>query len=333
MKILETIESGSLKDECNAFLREWENSSDEIILTTSGSTGVPKKLLVKKEWLMNSAQMTGYFFHLEADKTALLCMSPKYIGGKMMIIRALIHDMELLLAPVSSNPLKNWKNKKIDFAAMVPLQIKTILKENPEKLDFIQQLIIGGAPLQNKEITALNQFATSVYETFGMTETLSHVALKNIKDEKSVFEAIGDIKFSLVDNCLQIHAPMLGHPFLQTNDVVDLLTEKSFIWKGRADFVINSGGVKIHPEEVEQMLERILPSDCYFIYGIPDKRLGEKVVLILEEGIDFHSQKINSIFDHLPYWKPKEIIYSSKIIRTPNNKINRLATIKSLGFE
>ncbi|MCC5923431.1 MAG: AMP-binding protein [Crocinitomicaceae bacterium] len=333
MKIIETHGCGALKNACESFLKEWENDNDEIMLKTSGSTGQPKRMIVKKKWLLNSVKMTGDFFKLQANKTALLCMSPEFVAGKMMILRALIHDMQLLLAPVNSNPLKHLTVEKIDFAAMVPLQIKTILKENPYKLENINQLIIGGAPLLQTEINALKDYDISVYETFGMTETLSHVALKPIHKNNNIFHALSEVTFSSKNSCLVIHAPTLGQPNLQTNDVVELLSNKSFIWKGRADFVINSGGVKIHPEEVEKMLETLLPSNRFFVFGAMDKQLGEKVTLICEKDLFIDQKQLDQLFQLHPYWKPKHIIYIPHITRTANGKINRPATIKSMNFE
>ena len=333
MKIIETPGCGELKKTCESFLKEWENDSDEIILTTSGSTGKSKTMKFKKQWLLNSAKMTGGYFQLKANQTALLCMSPEFVAGKMMIVRALMHNMNLLLAPVNANPLKNVTVEKIDFAAMVPLQIKTILKENPDKLKKIRQLIIGGAPLLQTEIKAVQNYDISVYETFGMTETLSHVALKAIKNNNNIFHGIGDVSFSSNKDCLVIHAPMLGQPALQTNDVIKLLTSQSFIWKGRADFVINSGGVKVHPEEVEKLLETLLPSDRFFVCGLKDKHLGEKVTLICEKDLVITPEELDQLFQSHPYWKPREIIYLSKIVKTANNKINRLATLKSIEIE
>lgn len=333
MKIIKTHGCEALKIACESFLKEWENDDDEIILKTSGSTGQPKKMIVKKQWLLNSAKMTGDFFKLQANQTALLCMSPEFVAGKMMILRALIHDMQLLLAPVNSNPLKHLTVEKIDFAAMVPLQVKTILKEEPDKLENIKQLIVGGAPLLQTEINALKDYDISVYETFGMTETLSHVALKPIHQNNNVFHALGDVSFSSKNNCLVIHAPTLGQPNLQTNDVVELLSSQSFIWKGRADFVINSGGVKIHPEEVEKMLETLLPSNRFFVFGVKDVQLGEKVTLICEKDLYIDKNQLDQLFQLHPYWKPRNIIYLPHIKRTANGKINRPDTIKSLNIE
>ncbi len=304
----------------NQFISEWMNGNDEMMLQTSGSTGTPKPITVKKDWMKNSARLTGRTFGLKEGDSALLCMPMKYVAGKMMVVRALELELDLKVVEPCSNPLKNI-NEPINFAAMVPLQLENSLKD----LAKVKKLIVGGGQVNSKLEEKLQSVSTHVYETYGMTETLTHVAIKplNGPSKSDVFRALDDIDFELDGRgCLVINAPKMNPKPVITNDFIDLVDEKSFRWLGRYDNIINSGGIKIIPEVVEEKLSSIVPNRRFFIAGKSDKSLGEKVVLVVEgKRMDISCKSLDK------FEQPKEIHFIPEFAETKSGKIHRQTTL------
>jgi len=309
--------------EIYSFINDWFNTYDYIVVKTSGSTGTPKRIKIKKIFMKNSALATGTFFNLNEKTTALLCLSPNYIAGKMMLVRAITLGWHLDIVNPSVHPLDGNK-KYYDFCAMVPMQAENSLA----KLCRIKNLIIGGAPVNYELYKKLKNTKTNVYETYGMTETVSHIAIKPLSnsDFQTYFKILPDVYISQ-DNrgCLVIEAPKILDNKIITNDLVKIIDEKHFKWLGRVDNIINSGGIKIIPEEIEQKLVSFLDFR-FFVAGLPDKLLGKKVVLICESK----PKKIENIVDDklTKFEKPKEIFFIKKFIETATHKINRKETLK-----
>ena len=311
------------------FSNVWNNTSDSIKQKTSGSTGTPKLIEISKTKMKGSAEMTGAFFQLENRSTSLLCLSTDYIGGKMMVVRSILYDLEIFVGDITSNPIKHLDNS-IDFAAMVPLQVETILNENPEKLDLIKYLIIGGAPVSLNLEKQLQGRACKAYSTYGMTETVSHVALKELNNQNTSFEAIGDTRFEEIDGELIINSPQISVKSLHTNDIVSLIDEHHFHWLGRKDFVVNSGGVKIHPEKLEQQIRSKLNISEFIISSLPDVTFGQKVIIICEEPVSNELKQLVDSWCFNPYEKPREIYSLDALPLTKNGKIDRVAAKKKV---
>ena len=323
-------ENQKILAEYEEFLIQWKSSKSSITQHTSGSTGKPKRIEITKAMMKASAQMTGDFFQLSAGQRALLCISPKFIGGKMMIVRAECYNLELIATSVSSTPLINL-TQPIDFAAMVPLQVSETLKQHPEKLNLIKNLIIGGAPVSKELEIALQSTTCQAYSTYGMTETVSHIALKKLDNTNAPFIGIGQSSFSTKEDCLVISSPELGIKNLETNDVVLLENKHAFRWMGRSDFTINSGGIKIQPEEIEGKLAHLLPKGKFIISGLDDEKLGKKVILIAENELSeiFDDEKVSKVLDR--FERPKQVYFVDNIRQTANGKIDRLATLKLIN--
>jgi len=309
------------------FVEEWKNNSNLIQVNTSGSTGRPKSITLLKSHMEVSARMTGDFLDLRKGDTALLCMSPETIAGKMMLVRALVLEMNLIVAPVSSTPLKGI-DESIDFAAMVPFQVEKSLDETPENLKAIKKLIIGGGSISIALWTHISEIPTLCYQTFGMTETISHIAMRRIETSASTYEALPEVQLTTKNDCLVITAPNLGIDHLETNDIVKL-TENRFEWLGRKDFVINSGGIKIHPELVEQKLENLINTP-FFSFGLPNNQFGQKHILCIESTLlKFQKMDFFAILDKPII--PKEVYYFNSFTYTSSGKVNRLETVKNIG--
>ena len=313
------------------FLKNWFSDSKFMKLQTSGSTGTPKILDVEKDKMLNSAKMTCDFLGLKEGNTALLCLPTEYISGKMMLVRAIERRMKLLIQTPSLFPLVNI-TKEIDFCAMTPLQVQNSL----DKIHCIKKLIIGGASISEslKQQLIQKNPRTKIYETYGMSETLSHIALKSISPKREeYFRVLDGIKISQDQRgCLVINAPLLNDKILITNDLIKLKNKREFNFLGRIDNIINSGGIKISPENLEDWIKKFIPNELVFI-GIPDINLGEKLVLVLEgkEDLNLKSHLLQLPFEK-KYLKPKEIIFIETIPRTPNNKIDRLG-LKNLLYQ
>jgi O-succinylbenzoic acid--CoA ligase len=307
------------------FLDDWNNESNSVHQYSSGSTGPPKLIEIPKWKLKASAQMTGDFFKFDKMSNCLLCISTNYIGGKMMVVRSTLFNLELFITDVSSNPIQEL-NEVIDFAAMVPLQVDTILKENPEKLDLIKHLIIGGAPVSIDIEKRLQKRKCAAYSTYGMTETVSHVALKKLNAKDSPFQAIGDTSFREKEGELIIDSPQLQITSLHTNDIVDLIDEQHFHWKGRKDFVINSGGIKIHPEVIEEKIKSILKESNFIVSSVKDVTYGEKIIVICERKDYAEIKNVIEDWSFDRYEKPKKIYIVDFLPKTKSGKIDRIAT-------
>lgn len=298
------------------FLLDWFDNKSYIEMKTSGSTGTPKTIQVDKQAMVNSAMATGDFFDLRPGNKALQCLPVKYVAGKMMLIRAIILGLELDYVAPTSHPMKGLDDTHYDFIAMVPLQAQNSLEE----LKNVKKLIVGGAKINNALEKKLMKLPTEVYETYGMTETITHIAAKRVGE--SAFTVLPHVTISYDErDCLVIHAPhIIAEDTVVTNDLVELINENQFRFLGRIDNIINSGGVKIMPEQVEQKLDGLIERRFY-IASKDDKELGEKVVLMVE-GDTFEVNP--SIFEGLDkYERPKEIVFVPKFKETENGKIIR----------
>lgn len=316
------------------FLLDWLNEKEYVEVKTSGSTGPPKKIRIKKEFMINSARATGRYFDLPAGTTALHCLPVNFIAGKMMLVRAMVLGWHLDLEIPKANPLDRIF-KIYDFCAMTPFQLDNSLS----RLHLIRKLIVGGGSVSVNLRDLVQGIGTQVYETYGMTETVSHIAARHINSKESQgaplpFTTLPHVSVSTDPrSCLVIDAPHFAEETLVTNDVVELLSEKSFIWKGRFDNVINSGGIKIYPEEVEAKLEPII-GHRFFITSLPDPALGEMLVLMVESefsevALSNLEREIKACHKLGPYEVPKKIYFVEKFEETANGKIHRANTLKS----
>lgn len=314
------------------FLEEWSSEGETVNVQTSGSTGVPKVFGIEKKKMINSAVMTCNFLGLKEGSKALLCLPVEYISGKMMVVRSIERKLKLIVAEPSLHPVDHL-TEEIDFCAMTPLQVENSL----DKLHLIKNLIIGGAAvsesLKNKILQMNLDRSNRIFETYGMSETLSHIALKQLMPEQEdYFTAFENVSISLDERgCLTIFAPNVNAEVLKTNDLVDIKNDKQFKFLGRIDNVINSGGAKIFPEALEILVKKEIPNEAIFV-GLPDESLGQKLILIVEGN---ESDEVIQHIGQLPFEKnfhrPKEIIFISKIPRTPNGKVSRIELYKMIN--
>jgi o-succinylbenzoate---CoA ligase len=311
------------------FILDFLDDSDVIVQKTSGTTGEQKTIELAKKSMLASAKNTVDFFQLKGGDMVVLCLPIQYIAGKMMVVRALIAGLNLKLIQPSGTPDFEGRGK-IDFCAMVPMQASNLLQKN--SWPDIKTLILGGAETRPELIEQLQQLKTKTYETYGMAETCSHVALKQLngKTPETTFTVLPDVQISTDErDCLVINATYLTEKVV-TNDRVDMVVPNRFKWLGRFDNVINSGGIKIQPEILEKQIQEILQKPCAVI-GKPDKLLGQKVVLVVEtnEPLD-PDQMLAKLAPHFDKKiLPKKIHFIKIIPRNRSFKIDR-NEVKSL---
>lgn len=310
------------------FLQRWFNNSPFITVHTSGSTGKPKALEVEKDRMMQSARLTCDFLGLKEGDSALLCMNLKYIGAMMVVVRSLVYGLNLSVISASGHPLK-YIDQPLKFVAMVPLQVYNSLQEpqERERLNHIEQLIIGGGAIDDTLLAAISQLQGQIYSTYGMTETLSHIALRplNGRNASKHYIPFPSVKLSLdTDGTLIIDAPLICRKPLHTNDIAQLFTDGSFVILGRKDNIINSGGIKIQLEEDERELKSII-SVPFALTAIPDERLGEALVLLIQASEEINiSQLERDIKQRLPrYHHPRKIMTIEHLPLAGNGKIDR----------
>lgn len=322
------------EQEIGNFFLEWLDDKSFVEVHTSGSTGTPKVIKIEKEWMVNSAKATGKFFKLPEQTTALLCLPATYIAGKMMLVRAMVLGWHIENVPPKSNPLDQMY-KRFDFCAMTPFQLDNSLA----RLHLISKLIVGGGAISLPLKQLVQGISTKIYETYGMTETVTHIAARRVNSKKSKkkeipFKVLPNVTVSIDDRgCLTIKAPGVSPDPITTNDIVELVTYKKFFWRGRIDHVINTGGIKIFPEQVERKLESII-LHRFFITSLPDDALGEKVILFVEAPFSEESLKdlTEQIHKHKglsKFEKPKKIYFVEKFEETHTGKIHRNHTLKA----
>jgi O-succinylbenzoic acid--CoA ligase len=318
----------------HSFIHQWVSPTETIEVRTSGSTGVPKLKIFRKEQFIESAKMTCDYFNLGEGMNMLLCLSANYIAGKMMIVRAFVSGANLITVAPKGNPLEDLEDK-IDFTAMVPLQAQNAILEPETNRIFssIRSVIIGGASVSHNLQQLLTPYPNNIYATFAMTETLSHIALKRLsgKGKKDLYELMPGIKITEDERgCMIVDAPHLSEELINTNDIIVMTDENHFRWLGRYDNVINSDGVKVYPEAIEEKLASLFPDNRFYITSIPDENLGQKVVMVIENtarvNLDSLKSRIEKLLDR--FEAPKEYLFVSEFTETPNGKVQRQETLK-----
>jgi o-succinylbenzoate---CoA ligase len=310
------------------FVLKWLSGDEFFDVKTSGSTGEPKTIHIKRSSMEASARITAEFLGLKTGTNTLLCLPSSFIAGKMMIVRALVNEWPLHWVEPQSRPLQDVE-ATVEFVAMTPMQVETSLRLDAEKIKSIDTLIIGGGAIHPELEGLLQECPNKIFSTYGMTETITHVAMRRVNgiEKSELFRAMNGVSFTQDNrNCLVIHAPHVQAEPLVTNDIIDLKDPFTFQYFGRWDNVINSGGIKVFAEELEQKIAALIPSR-FFITKIPDIVLGEKIVLYLEEAIlseegkNILQQKLKQ---HLSAFEvPREIRCTPKFEITPTQKIIR----------
>ena len=304
------------------FLAEWHNDSPFVRVKTSGSTGAPKPMMVEKRRMLNSARITCDFLGLREGDTALLCMSLDYIAGKMMVVRSIERNLKLLSVPPSGHPLATVNAPSpLDFAAMVPMQVYNTLQvpEERARLMQVRHLIIGGGAIDEAMEAELRTFPHAVWSTYGMTETLSHIALRRLNGPAASewYTPFPSVSISQTpDGCLVIDAPEVCPEPLVTNDIVEIASSR-FRILGRKDNVICSGGIKIQIEEVERQLRPHLHAP-YLLSKRQDAKFGEIAVLLTEGPVEEARLICERVLPK--YHQPKAYLHVARIPLTETGK-------------
>ncbi|MBD0832117.1 AMP-binding protein [Aestuariibaculum sediminum] len=320
-------EGKPFEKEIGNFLFQWLDNHETIKVTTSGSTGNPKTIEISKQAMVNSALATGDFFNLKPGNKALCCLPATYIAGKMMLVRAIILGLDIDIVEPASEVTFNTKSP-YHFCAMVPMQVEHVL----DKLDNIETLILGGVAVPDHLKTKLQKVKTKVFETYGMTETVTHIALKPLNHNKYsdfYFHTVPGVTVSS-DNreCLVIEAPKISSDKIVTNDIVKIHSNTMFEWLGRFDNVINSGGIKLFPEQIEKKLQGKL-KERFFVASESDQVLGERLILVIEANSNSLDKKVFSELNK--FEKPKAIYAVHAFAETNSGKIQRKKTLQLIN--
>ncbi|WP_187696565.1 AMP-binding protein [Xanthovirga aplysinae] len=327
-----------------SFSQKWLSGEKEFSISTSGSTGTPKIIKISRSQMIASAKLTTSFLRLQKGDSALVCLNTAYIAGRMMLVRSFELGMNIIAVEPSSNPLENLsRNDKIDFTALVPLQMQTLLETEKNYLPQLNQMkgiIIGGAAVNPSLEEKLQLVKSAVYSTYGMTETVSHIALKRLNgpEKSDYYQIFEGIETELDErSCLCIQGSVSNNEKVITNDIVEFNGGKTFKWIGRADNIINSGGVKIFTEKVENIIDRLFGELSikrrFFLYGIQDEKLGQKVSLFIEGTglpLEKHRQLKNGLQKALSKFEvPKDHYFIPTFQETETGKIQRQQTANS----
>jgi len=335
-----TVQVSDFEANTFSFIRDWLSGADKFELQTSGSTGNPKIISVTRAQMITSARLTAEALELREHFNALVCLDPRHIAGKMMLVRSMEVGMGIFAIDPCANPLSKIPvDLTIHFTALVPYQAKAILEsKHPHMLDTLCSCIIGGGAVEPDLVERLQVYSTKIYSTYGMTETLSHVALRvlNGKNHSDFYQTLPGITVRTDDrSCLIISAPYLDGEIV-TNDIAEVTGKNNFRWVGRWDNVINSGGLKISSEILEgrigQIFTRLEISNSFFIQGIPDEKLGQRVALVMEAPLKKEMLEVirqEFIHSFSPYEIPKVFFESDSFVYTNTSKINRQESFKT----
>lgn len=322
------------------FKKHWFGPSDFITVRTSGSTGSPKEIRLLKSRMVESARRTNDFFNIDKSSRLHSCIGFEFIGGKMLAVRAWTAGAEISAERPSNTPLAGFgRTGHISLLSVVPSQLDHILSHR-ENLPSIDSILVGGSAIPPGMVDKILKSGLDVWESYGMTETCSHIALRRAGAESRFFPLPGIVISTDRRSCLNIR---IGDEEFATNDIAEVDSDGGFMILGRADNVIVSGAKKIHPEQVEFQLSRELASSGYpfrslAISSLPDPKWGEIAVLVIEPD-DYAGYKVEYEADSrlgvpellekirlssaLPhYMLPKEIMIA-KIPLTLNGKRDR----------
>lgn len=312
---------GSPTRELIGFLKEWDSVSRGITAHTSGSTGVPKPIMLSRVDMMRSARITSHFFNIGKDSILGLPLSVSYIAGKMMAVRAMVSNASLYIEQPSNTPLKHCNCKRISLLSVVPSQIPYLLHSG--LLKRIDALLIGGSPLAPElENQILDAGYRHGWVSYGMTETCSHVALRPLGCD--VYQALEGICLSTDSRgCLVVEAPAMDFSSVVTNDIVEIIDETHFRWLGRIDNVVISGGIKLFPEQIERKISALITDIPYLIVGRKSEKWGNELILKIESAkpIEHLSEQLREVLS--PVEMPKEIVYCPQLPRTDSGKLIR----------
>ncbi|MBA9077878.1 AMP-binding protein [Rufibacter quisquiliarum] len=320
------------------FCKNWLQGVQEFAIQTSGSTGTPKWLELSRDRMEASAKRTLRLFDLQPEDRVLVCLNTEYIAGMMMLVRGFVGQLHMTIVEPSGNPLVRVDPASaFDFVALVPLQLQTILEQTPEKvgqLNRMKAILLGGAPVSKQLEKAVQALEVPVYQSYGMTETVSHVAVRRLNGAERTDSYTAPAEVTLGQDergCLTIMADVTGGEVLVTNDRVEMIDAHSFKWLGRADNTINSGGVKVQLEKVESALEDALHqlgmSRRCFAAALPDESLGERLIAVLEGSplADEEEQNLKGMLSEQlgKYEIPKQFGYLPRLPETATGKIDR----------
>ncbi len=308
-----------------SFILDWFDEEDYLAQKTSGTTGESKEIRLLKSSMLESAKRTIEYFQLKENDTVLLCLPVEYIAGKMMIVRAMVGDLNLLI--IEPKGLPQLPDRIISFAAMVPLQLQNLFQQNIF-LELIDKLLVGGAAINSYIERESQNVSAEIYLSYGMSETCSHIALRRINGDSSedTFKVLKGIEIETNEKgCLIVKAPSLDVKEIVTSDIVEIVSPGCFKFMGRANNIINSGGIKIVPEKLELEIKEFINGD-YIISAVSDDLLGEKLVLVIEgqkEDIEVEDllEKIKARIGSK--YSPKDIVFLSEFPRNLNMKISR----------
>jgi len=326
-------------------LRQWLLGAHEFGLRTSGSTGQPQLTVLKRRQLVASARRTGDFFDLGPGDRALVCLNCEFIGGKMMLVRGLERDMHLTIVEPHADPFEFVAaDVQFDFAAFVPLQLRAMLAAGrANRLNKMRAILVGGAGVEPSLLAELQQQLTvPVYLTYGMTETASHMALRRLNGPHASahYRVLPGLHLGQDERgCLTVRGDVTDDQLIVTNDRIELLDKHTFDWLGRVDFVINSGGVKVQAEKIEQMLDVALAelgqARRNFVAGRPDERLGQAVTAYVEGtplGPETEQRLLALLRERLDkYEQPRSVVYVAAFKSTASGKLDRAATVRGAG--
>ncbi len=317
------------------FCREWLLGMDKFTRNSSGSTGTPKAISIQRAQMLASAAATAKVLKPMAPDIILLNLHPETIGGTMSLVRAMEWNLNLQVVPPEGNPMRLLDGiHPFTICSLVPLQLHDILQDPSSiaKLNQFRVVLLGGAGIGQTLFEAIQELRPTVYHTYGMTETCSHIALRQLNGpgKQERFYPLEGVKLSLADDqTLVIDAPMAIHPSLKTNDLARLYPDFGFEILGRLDRTLISGGVKMQLDELETLFSPLFPNLSFFLYGLEDARLGQKMVLVLESP-PFSTSELEKKLKELapPYKAPKAIIFAPRFERTSSGKTDRTTTIR-----
>lgn len=321
-------------------IENWQNGQPQFTIHSSGSTGAPKNISLKRHQMIHSAHTTGKALNLPENSKALIALNVEMIAGLMMMVRTLELGWESTVIHPVADPLSDLPDHlTFDFAALTPIQLNTMLQKHSKETISLKfrKILLGGAPIDSYLLNQISELQTEVYQSYGMTETVSHVALRKVNGANlsSDYQLLDDIEAGIDERgCLFLIGTITDFQKIQTNDLVEFTGQRTFKWIGRADNIINSGGIKIQLDKIDNTLSLILNemnvNSPFFSWAVKDQLLGQKLVVVMqaENSENLYEQLKQRMLGRLTKYEiPKEIIFLDEFLKTPSGKIDKAATV------
>jgi O-succinylbenzoic acid--CoA ligase len=302
------------------WVKRWNSRDSNFTFLTSGTSGSAKEILFSREQIEKSAWRTAQFFKWSDGMEVLHSLPMQYVAGRMNVLRALITKQSVwkMTPKVEMTSNDFYRLENIEWWTLTPPMLSSFLSIEQPVLTKAK-LLVGGAPVVQSLIDKAQGVGNEIWESYGAAETLTHIALRKLNgnDKSKGFKPLHGVSIKMTEQGMAIDDGFLGNAVV-TSDLGTWINDKEFIVEGRIDDIINSGGVKINPLEVEKIIHQHM-KEAGFVKGSKDDRWGQIVTWVVKYDTII-PQDWQDWFISQPLLKPKLIVRVDVLPQNENGK-------------